>query len=724
MDHMVQQRGAGELNLPGMTPRVEKLKKQDSVKPQICVERAELFTQSYRQTEGEPFLMRRAKALYNTLDKMRIWIDEGELIVGKTNSKPRGAAMLPEIRAEWFVKELRDISRRDWDQYDPISVGEIERGKAFAPYWGCKSGYEHWGGSLTQETVDKLHDISIGLAHCDNNMHCGHMCMDFRKVLTKGFGFVRAECEDYLSKLDPAHPDDWEKAIFYRAVMLSLEAVTNHILRYARLAAELAEKEKDPVRRDELLRISRTCEWVSVNPARNFYEAIQLAWFAYIGALIEGWGMSLGFGRFDQYMYPYYEKDLAEGRLTRDEALELIELLIIKINSSVVLQSADIVHSAAGFMLLNNLTIAGTDETGEDAVNEISHLVLEAEYNVAGTGEDIAIRVSKKTSDDFMLKAVQIAKKLRGKFKWVGDETGIDFSIRQGKTEEIARNFCVAGCVALSSDGRSSDLAHGYFNLPLCLELALNDGVQRCSGKQLGPKTGDPSTFKSYEDVWNAYRRQVEALTPIVVLARNVDEQLGAELTPYPFQAAFFEGCLERGKDVSNGGTYPYMTRGISPSGLPNVADSLAAIKRGIYEEQRFTWDELLDALRDNFIGHDRIFHLIRKMPKYGNDDEYVDSIVNDVLKDCYDFVSARPAYGNARSLLTLQTASANVPLGEAVGALPDGRLAGSPLSEGGISPHPGRNVSGATATIRSANRVACFMPATAGSICGSTPPP
>jgi formate C-acetyltransferase len=477
--------------------------------------------------------------------------------------------------------------------------------------------------------------------------------------------------------------------------------VINFARRYAELAGSMAEQENDPARKAELKKIADICSQVPAHPAANFHEALQSIWFIFLVLMIEGWGAGMSLGRCDQYLYPYYKNDLAEGRITREEVHELLALVLIKMNGVIALANAVVASFIGGYPVMQGITVGGITSDGKDAVNELSYALLEAEKVVGLSAEDLVVRVNKSTPEAFLLKACETAKQLKGKIKFVSDETTILSMLTNGIPIEHARNYISTGCHNPTVPAVSHDIGGVSFNLPMMLELALNNGSSRLTGEQMGPKTGDPKKFTSYEEVWDAYKKQVEALLPTGFLYKNADLQLFAQ-TPCPFQSALFNGCIEKGIDINCGGTAPYFTHTTGFVGAPNVGDSLAAIKRAVFDDKTITMERLVDALDKNFEGEDEVRHVLKKAPKFGNDDDYVDLIVKDAIVHVCDFVKAHRSYAGIKSTAACITMTANIPLGYAVGALPDGRKAGEPLSEGGISPYQGRNVSGPTATMRS----------------------
>jgi formate C-acetyltransferase len=682
--------------------RVRRLREKVLCPPELCIERGYLLTESYKETESEPTIIRRAKGLAKVLKEMTIGIEDGELIVGRATSKQRGGALIPEVQWKWYLEEMDTISTRDYDRFSPLTESEKSKMKEFLPYWKGRSLYDKWLAILPEKALKLNNKIAGSVGNCVMPTQIGHMSPDYEKLVTKGLNGIKKQVNGELGKLNHANPEYLDKYQFLRAVNITLEAAESFANRYAELAINLACKEADIQRKAELERIAETCNWVPANPARNFYEALQSVWFTYIVLMIEGWGSGIGFGRPDQYLYPFYKKDIKEGRITQEEARELIELLYIKINGSLMPFCGEFVRYLAGFAIWANITLGGLTKEGRDAVNELSYLFLDAEEDVRLSSEDIIIRVHKNTPNAFLMRVCEVLKLLKGKFKILSDEMSIQQMLSNLKPVEYARDYIVTGCWAPSVPGFSHDVPGPVVNLPLMLELALNNGVSRLSGEQIGLRTGNPREFKSYEEVWEAYKRQVEELIPVVILLRNADRQVFAEFAPTPFQSALFNGCIEKGIDITKGGTAPYISQGISASAAPNVGDSLAAIKKVVFEDKKITMDRLIDALDKNFEGEEEILNVLKSAPKFGNDDDYVDSIVNEVLVHFSSEIARHKSYGAAISTTSAGVATANIPLGEIVGALPDGRRASEPLSEGGISPQQGRNVSGPTATMRS----------------------
>jgi len=674
--------------------------------PEVCIERGYLFTESFRETEAFPQVIRRAKALEKVLNEMTILIDDEELIVGNAIGKMRGGPVTPEINWQWSQEQVETPSS-NWDEFAPIPEDYITKMKDVFAYWQGRALFDRLRARIP-ENVLLSHfrsQLPAGSSIANNNIG-SHVSVDYPRFLAKGFNAIKQEIDDKSAKLDLTESGSMSKREFYTAMGITLEAAISFAKRHASLARGLAKKEKNPQRAAELMRIAEICDWVPANPARSFYEALQFVWLTHVVLMIEGWGPGMSFGRADQYLFPFYQKDIDEGSMTREQARELIGCFCVKINQLANRFSFEVMKTAAGLNVLSNITLGGITKDGRNAVNELSYVFLEAEEDVRLHAEEFVIRVHKTTPDAFLIRACETAKKLKGKLKFVCDETAIQQLLYDGKPLEAARDYVVSGCALPTVPGFAFDVIGGQFSLPLMLDLALNNGKSRITGEMIGVQTGDPRTFKTYDDVYEAYKKQVEYFLNVVVLVRNTDRKLFAEYLPTPFQSVGFQSCIDRGVDITNGGTAPYITDGVSVVGAPNVADSLAAIKKVVFEDKKITLSRLLEALDKDFEGEDEILSLVTKAPKYGNDDDYVDDIMIDIFDHFGKVLTRYKGADNSRFAVSSYVASGNLMLGAGVGAQPDGRKSGTSLCEGGLSPYPGRNVSGSTSTINSVTKL------------------
>jgi formate C-acetyltransferase len=686
--------------------RIKRLRNHLVVKPSVSVERGKIWTDSYKETEGREPYFRQALALKQTLEKLTILIDDDELLVGRITEFWRGSMLLPEINIQFLETEMDDIATRPRCTFEPIPKDKQDVIWEMLEYWKQRNLHQMWQNKVPAEMLKyEYNGLLGGATFCDNGHYLTHVSADYERLVRIGLLGIRKEIEDEIAGLDLLVPEDFEKLQFLEAALISNKAAADFALRYARLAAEQAMLATDPRRKAELEEIARICAKVPVNPADTYYEAVQSIVFAWTVVNIEGQGNGLCFGRLDQLLYPFYQREKAAGTLTDEFAQILMSMLYIKANGVVNVYNRFTSNIFTGWPQTMNVNVGGIDKNGRDVVNELSYMFLDADLDVALTQNDIVVRVEKKTPSAFVIRAIEVAKALRGKVKFMSDETIIQQLLHDGYALDDARNYVITGCSTVNVPGRSLDTPGTLLNMPLLLEMTLNDGKRRHDGEQLGPKAGDPREFKSFEEIWEAFRRQCEYLFRIAVPLRSADRHMYGKYRPVLFHSCLFNGPLQKGVDMWAGGSF-YARGSFSPSGTPNVADSFAAIKKVVFEDKAITMDELIDALDANFEGHDRTLKLLSDAPKYGNDINYVDDIMNEILMMCVDIITPIPYAGNAKSTVSPAALSANVSLGLDVSALPDGRLAFQPLAEGGVSPYQGRNVSGPIATYRSAARI------------------
>lgn len=676
--------------------RIRQLRKAMLVQPSVCVERAKLITESYRQTEGEPAPIRRGKAFAHLLRHMTVRIYPQELIVGRPTSKVRGGSISPELQCDWILKELDILSTRETDPFEPLTQQERDVLADVVSYWDTNSLRYHWSQEVGEEHKPYDDLLIGGGAFCGNNQFPGHASPDYGQLLRFGAEGLLEQVRQRLQQ--PA--DDAQQAEL-QGMALCLEALEELGDRYAAEARRLARTESDPQRAQELLEIAAVCDKVPRKPAESFREAVQSLWFGYICVMLENWGTGNTFLRIDQYLDPYYEADKAKG-LTLEEAYQYLAMLLINCNSACVVYSEMRSHGFAGNNSGCSFTIGGVKPDGSCAVNDLSYLILEAERAVNMGSDDVVVRLSDNTPEEFSLLACEVARDVGGKLKFLGDKTAIANLERDGMTRQQANDYAIAGCTSPTVGGLSYNIPGGIISLPGILELALNNGVHRMTGLQLGLKTGNAADFTSFEQLWEAFCAQVRHVIPHCHAIKNTDKAMFSRYMPSPFQSALLPCCVERGTDVIDGGTKPFYSFAMSLAGAPNTGDALAAIKKYVFEEGKVTLGEICDALAANFEGYEDLQKLLIRAPKFGNNDPYVDSLVNQVLSYVSDVVSETPGFHGAQSTVAAAAVTANIGLGMVLGATPDGRKAGEPISEGGISPAQGRNSSGTTATMLS----------------------
>lgn len=684
-----------------LTERAQRLRDRMVTTPAICVERLRYMTESYQQTEGESPLIRRAKALAYILEHMTVRIDEGELFVGNFTSKMRGGAIAPELKGQWLLDELDTLSTRPFDRYEPLSEDELAALHKYLPYWRGKSAFEHWQSKVPPE-YQKLDHIMVATGgYAENGHHWAHTAADYEKLLRVGSLGMIEEAKERIAALDYTEPQAMNRRQFWLAVQITHEGLIRFAERYANLADEKAAEEKDPVRKAELQRIAVTCRKVPAHPAEDLFEAIQSCWLLYVALMIEGWGAGPTLGRADQYLYPFYQKDKAAGLITDEQVHELFSLIFIKMNGGINLQSYVVADGKGGHPTMQSLCVGGITSQGQDAVNELSYLFLDAEGDVGLGAEDMMVRINRLNPTAYVKHALETAKKLGGKLKFVSDDTSIASMLYLGVPLEKARDYISTGCHNPTVPHYSRNTGGGASNAGLCLEFALNNGRGRILKEQLGVETGDPRNFTSFEELLEAFETQMKAGLRLQMINKHADFESFGDY-PCVLLSSMYDTCMERGVDDYNGGTAPYITFALGMIGIPNVADSLAAVKKVIFEEKKATMSELIDALDNNFEGYEVLLHQLEKAPKFGNDDDYVDLIARRILSDMGDYVAQFNTHYGAKFATACFAMTTNVMFGRIVGALPDGRKAGLPLSEGGISPYQGRNTSGATATMRS----------------------
>lgn len=688
---------------PKISARVQHLK--DSLlqleRPISC-ERLRYVMDSYRETEGQSPVMRRARLLDKVLSSMTIFIDENP-IVG-TQTKYRGGVQpYPEWACRWMKKEPQFFGSLGTMKISPEDQALVEE---TIDYWQDKSAIDQvkeiWSGKHPDVNVDDYRSAGVWADVVGAPM--GRMCVDYGKVLNLGLEGIIAEARAHLDSLPIASREGLRKREFLNAVIMSCQAVIKFAGRYATLAREMAQGEPNPERKQELELIGETCDQVPAKPARTFYEALQSFWFTHVCLLIEhvSWGFSPG--RFPLYMYPFYKADKEAGRITEDEALELLELLFIKFTEVAPLWSRVGFEQAMANMF-QNISLGGVTADGEDATNELDYLLLEAQSRVRLMQPTLSILYHDKLPEDFLLKSADLVRTGIGMPAFFNNDLNIQAFLAMGASLEDARNNCIIGCVERGLSHTCNTANNSFFSMPKMLELALYNGKDPKSGKQLGARTGDPESFQCYGQLFDAVKKQMEHSFPYYVELEETHYAFNAEYLPVTFTSALVDDCIRDAKEVYSGGSR-YSMNGYSPVGVVDLADSLAAIKKLVFEEKKLTIGELKKALEADFEGYERIHHLLLEAPKYGNDDEYVDSIA----RACYDIfyaehVKFRDYQGRLMSPPALSV-TGHFRLGVRCGATPNGRKARIPFTDASVSASPGMDKNGPTALIRSATRV------------------
>lgn len=721
------------------TARVAAIKQRLLDEPRyLDVERARYTTEAYRATEGQPMALRRAQMLLHLVRQQSITIQPGELIVGNRSLLPRMGIIAPEGAVEWIDKELDILPTRPQDRFNttPAVIRELR-----------EEVFSYWRGRTLEDTVaqrvpDDVRVAVKGRAFSLNQTdHAqGHILPDVEAWLRLGIGGLRAQVlaardrwvaisdaetqgrgdsqrEDIVKSGENSAPSlrlrtstsksAADRKVFYDAALIALQAAQEFVLRYADLATALARDNDDPGRVRELERVAANCRWLAEHPARDFHEALQAVWFLFALLQIESNASSFSPGRFDQYMLPYLEADLASGKLSQAAAQELLECLWLKFNEIVLLRSSHSARYFAGFPIGFNIALGGQRADGGDATNLLSFMCLRAQADLGMTQPNLSIRIHEHSPDDFLRAAAFVIGKGSGMPQVFNDEVIIPGQIARGVTEEDARNYAVVGCVELSTPGKAlgwSDAS--MFNLTRVLELTLFGGKDPQSGAQIGLPTPTLAEMSSMAELEAAYDAQLAHFVPLMVKGCNVVDQIHAELLPSPFLSLVIQDCIERGLDVTAGGAH-YNFSGVQGVQIANVADSLAAVEQAVFQEKWLSGQELLDALRSNYDGAGVLRQrLIHRVPKYGNDDARVDRYAGKWGDRYAELVSQHRTIRGGVYQPGFYTVSAHVPMGANVGATPDGRHAGAPLADGGLSPTAGRDRRGATAVLQSVSKL------------------
>ena len=718
--------------------------------PQIEADRAVLLTESYKATEGEPIVTRRAKAFKHILENIPITIRDNELIVGSATKAPRSCQVFPEYSFEWLEAEFDTVETRT---ADPFYISEETKAT-------LREVYKYWKGKTTSELATSYMSPEARLA-IEHNIFTpgnyfyngiGHLTVDYPKVLAIGYSGINKEAKEALGALSQGDADFAKRSHFLGAVIMSCEAAIGYSKRYAELAERMAKTCADVRRRKELEDIAAACRNVPEFGATSFREACQSFWFVQMLLQIESSGHSISPGRFDQYMYPYYKKDLDAGIITREDAQELMDCIWVKLNDLNKCRDAASAEGFAGYSLFQNLIAGGQDEFGKDATNDLSFMSITATEHVFLPQPSFSVRVWNGTPHEFLIRAGELTRTGIGFPAYYNDEVIIPALQNRGLTLAEARDYNIIGCVEPQKAARTDgwhDAA--FFNMCRPLELVFSNGVDK--GVQIGPRTGEVEAFATYKDFENAYRTQMNYFIELLVNADNAIDVAHAERCPLPFQSSMVDDCIKRGKSLQEGGAI-YNFTGPQGFGIANIADGMYAVKKLVYDEKKYTLSFFKEALENNY-GEDMDSAMAAKLtnqvaeaivaagkeltendiktaylaiktnkaseadkakyaalrediaaaPKFGNDDDVLDAFAREMA---YTYTKPLEGYKNPRGGIFqagLYPVSANVPLGAQTGATPDGRLAFTPVADG-VSPSAGKDIKGPTAAANSVSRL------------------
>ena len=737
------------------SPRIQKL--VDALyehMPVIESARAKLITESYKETEGEPIITRRAKAFAHILHNIPIIIRDNELIVGSSTIAPRGCQTFPEFSYEWLEAELDTVATRTADPFEIAEETKAELKEA-DKYWKGKTTSELATSYMAPEAIKAIeHNIFTPGNYFYNGV--GHVTVKYWEVLEIGFEGIMEKAQKELDGCSVGDGNYARKSHFLEAVILSCKAVIDYAGRYAKLAQEMAAQTSDPVRKQELFVIAENCSRVPAKGAQNFYEACQSFWFVQQLLQMESSGHSISPGRFDQYMYPYYKKDMEAGTITREFAQELMDCIWVKLNDLNKCRDAASAEGFAGYSLFQNLIAGGQNKEGEDVTNDLSVMCIQASMHVHLPAPSLSVRVWNGSPHEFLIKAAELTRTGIGLPAYYNDEVIIPALQNRGLALEDAREYNIIGCVEPQKAGKTEgwhDAA--FFNMCRPLELVFSNGMDK--GEMVGIPTGDVTQMKTFDEFFDAYKKQMEYCISLLVNADNAIDVAHAERCPLPFLSCMIDDCLKEGKSVQEGGAV-YNFTGPQGFGIANMADGLFAIRKLVYEDKKVSMKELKEALAWNydkgldaqsagdmtemimkamqkagrnvdastaegllktFMGmkpgeqktqrFKEIHDMIDEVPKFGNDIPEVDYFAREVA---YTYSKPLQKYNNPRGgkfQAGLYPVSANVPLGGQTGATPDGRYAHTPVADG-VSPSAGKDVKGPTAAATSVSRLDHFI--------------
>jgi len=705
--------------MAGMSKRVEKLRKTViEAQPEICIERARIITDVYRKHEDMPIDIKRAKMVEEVLGNMSIYIEDGEMIVGNQAYKTRTAPIFPEYSWDWIYNEIDEFEKRDGDRFYLKEEYKDEL-REILQFWKGKTLKDRVYQTQTQDVLkDKKY---VGVLGWEGNVTAGdgHIIPDYEMILDLGFGGLKNKAEDKLRNLDDTDPDDLRQRKFLQAVIITTESCTKFIKRYADLAEELISKTDIVAKKNELEKIHMVCKNIAVKPPGNLYEAIQLVYFVHLILQIESNGHSMSLGRVDQYLYKYYKNDIDSGIIDKEFAKELMDCFYIKIFSIIKLRPWSHTKFVAGYPTYQNIIVGGQDVDGNDQTNELTYLMLESLGDIKLSEPNFYVRIHKNSPEKLLRMCVDIIKEGFGMPALVNDEVIIPSLILRGVEKEDAYNYATMGCLEVQVPGKWGYRANGKskLNLLKVLELALNNGVDARSGIQLENGLGSLDDFTSFEMVMKAWEKQLKYFTRLHVTADNINDLAMEELVPDILCSALVQDCIGRGKTIKEGGAIYDMISGCQV-GVPNVGNSLYAIKKLCFDEKKITLSDLKKALDNDFDGveGEKIRQiLLNHAEKYGNDIDEVDNLTKEAydifIKDIVKYKNTRYGRGPKGGIFmpATVTISANVPCGKACGASADGRKANQPTADG-VSPMHGTEKFGPTAVFNSVSKLSTLL--------------
>ncbi len=682
------------------TPRVAlAVERNQSAVPELFAHRAVSATRAFLDTEGQPLALRKARMIERILREHPVRIQDGELIIGMKTLKPRGSPVFPEINCSWVERDLDTMATRP---NTPFFVSE-ETKRVLR-----EEVFPHWRGRQMNDRI--MEAVPAEIWHAEErgviynyftSRTIGHFAADYEKVLRLGLNGVMAEVDASLRRLDFEDPRYIHKKQFLESLVIVCRAASEFASRHAAEAGRLASIEKEPGRRAELEKIASVCRRVPAEPARDFHEALQSFWFVHLILNLETSGHSISPGRFDQYMYPYLRADLDSGGLSREAAQELLDLVWVKLDEITLAKNSGESDTSSSYPDFQQLNIGGFGPDGLDATNELSFMCLDALERTKLPQPQLSAQVSTKTPPRFLRRCAEVIRYGMGMPALFNSDLIVLGMVNRGKSLEDARRGSINGCVSPYCDGRDRAASTGYFNLAKTFEMAMNNGLDRQTGEQLGPKTGEAASLPTFEDFAAAFRSQIAHFVAMKVKYDNIVRDLYAAYCPVPFTSALMEDCIDKAVDWHQGGAR-YNQAVMSGVGVGTVADSLSALKKLVYEDKKYSLADLNMALDKDFRGQETLLgDLLEHTPHYGNDDDSADSLALLGQRIFCDEVEKHRDIQGARYFVDLLPTTAHIALGRLTGATPDGRRSGHWLSEG-VSPVQGHDRNGPTSAAKS----------------------
>lgn len=675
-----------------------------NTRPEVDLEPAVLLTESFKSTGGLPWVLRKAKGVKHQCENKSVTIWPRELIVGCSGAKIRGGIVSADSCWSVLDDELETISTR---RYDPFFISEQEKEvfrKNIKPFWEGRSVFEEWLAQIPED-VKTLKDNGAIFIDRKFVRGWGEVTAGYTDVINEGILSICRRIKEKMEGLDTTLPGDYEKEIYYKALLASAEGVIALACRYSVEAARLAATEEDVERRAELLEISRICAKVPAHPAESFYEAIQSAYLYHIVIVMEQNAASYNMGRMDQYLYPFYKADIEAGKITEDKAQELLDCLWVKLSEPCLFQDRVSAQFSAGYPMFQNICAGGVDHTGGDAVNDVSYMLLQATMDVQLYQPSLSVRYSmSKNPNSFLKKVVDLIKLGTGFPAFHCDEVGTAMMMNKGVPLREAYNWNPCGCVETNLEGKMCGFtAFADLNLGSMVELALLNGVSRKYGRFISLETGDPTEFKTYDEFEAAVREQINYGIRCLVKGSHIVDYV-SKRRPVPTLSLTHRECVDNAVDYTDGGAKYHVGNGIDMIGVADLINSLAAVKALVFDEKKLTMRQLLDAMADNFVNDLEVHKLCLNAPKYGNDISWVDKMGAELFTYIADEVESYKSHMGTMSPGILPV-SGNTPFGLEVGALPSGRVAWKPLSDG-LSPMCGTDIEGPTAILRSISKI------------------